>query len=49
MAAVARTGQVPLRHFFEHRTLTDIAMFIIGGVILALVVVGSALTLIRGK
>ncbi len=38
-----------LRRFLERVTVTDIFMFVIGGTILALVVVGSALTLIHGK
>jgi len=38
-----------LRRFLERVTLTDIFMFVIGGTILAMVVVGSALTLLHGK
>ena len=38
-----------LRRFLERVTLTDVFMFLIGGTILAMVVVGSALTLIHGK
>lgn len=38
-----------LRRFLERVTLTDVFMFIIGGAIVGLVVIGSALTLIHGK
>jgi branched-chain amino acid transport system permease protein len=38
-----------LRRLRERLTLTDVVMFLIGGSILALVIIGSALTLINGK